>query len=164
MRIIARGPDPVAFAPYGALIEAPSLNGDRRIYSDWLAPVAGLALQFHINRVAASELPLTLDRVERHPRAAQVFVPLNVSRYLVTVMPSVEAGPPDPAAALGMIVPGTTGVIYRADCWHTGVIALDRDAQFAVLMWRGSADDDVFQAVPPFTLHPAAAIQTGPRP
>ena len=57
MRIVANYPDTAAFAPFGALIEGPALHGDRRIYSDWLTPVAALSLQFHVNSVAASDLP-----------------------------------------------------------------------------------------------------------
>lgn len=164
MRILARDPDPAAFAPYGSLVEGPSLHGDRRMYSDWLAPVAGLALQFHVNSVARSDLPLTVARMERHPHGAQVFLPLDVSRYLVTVMPAGADGGPDPAGVLSMILPGTTGVVYRAGAWHAGVTVLDRDARFAVLMWRGAADDDVFVPVPPLVLHPPAALHTGTRP
>jgi ureidoglycolate lyase len=149
--ISARDPDATAFAPYGAFLEAPALHGDRRLYSDWLTPVPGLALQFHINSVPRSDLPLTLTQVERHPHAAQVFVPLDVSRFLVTVMPDRD-GTPDPAGTLTMILPGTVGVIYRPGAWHMGVTVLDRDGRFAVLMWRGAADDDVFTTIPPLTI------------
>ena len=158
MIIIPRDADPAAFAPFGALVEGPSLHGDRRLYSDWLRPVDGLALQFHINSVHRSDLPLTLDRIERHPHAAQVFLPLDVSRYLVTVMPDRD-GSPDPAGTLVMILPGTVGVIYRPGTWHTGVTVLDRDARFAVLMWRGAADDDVFAPLAPLTISAPAAAQ-----
>jgi ureidoglycolate lyase len=157
-----RQPDPAAFAPFGALIEGPALHGDRRLYSDWLAPVAGLALQFHINSVPRSDLPLTVTQVERHPHATQVFVPLDVSRYLVTVMPDVD-GRPDPSGTIAMILPGTMGVIYRANAWHMGVTVLDRDGRFAVLMWRGAPDDDVFAPVLPISIHaPTAAQKTRP--
>lgn len=157
-----RDPDAAAFAPYGALIEPPALHGDRRLYSDWLSPVPGLALQFHINSVPRSDLPLSLTQVERHPHAAQVFVPLDVSRYLVTVMPDA-GGRPDPSGTLSMILPGTMGVIYRANAWHAGVTVLDGDGRFAVLMWRGASDDDVFAAIPPLSIRaPAAAQKTLP--
>jgi ureidoglycolate lyase len=146
-----RDPDAAAFAPYGAFIEGPALHGDRRLYSDWLTPVAGLALQFHINSVPRSDLPLTLAQVERHPHAAQVFIPLDVSRYVVTVMPDA-GGAPDPTGTLTMILPGTMGVIYRPGAWHMGVTVLDRDGRFAVLMWRGAVDDDVFTPITPLTL------------
>ncbi len=161
MRIVANYPDTDAFAPFGALIEGPALHGDRRIYSDWLTPVADLSLQFHVNSVAASDLPLTLTQMERHPHAAQVFVPMNVSRYLVTVMPSDANGQPDPTRTLCMILPGQMGVIYRAGCWHAGVTTFDSDAQFAVTMWRGAADDDVFQPIAPLTILPIVTEQHG---
>jgi ureidoglycolate lyase len=164
MKLIARAPDPEAFAPFGALIEGPARHGDRLLYSDWLVPVPDLALQFHVNSVPRSELPLTLDRIERHPRAAQVFVPLDVSRYVVTVAPWGEDGRPDLGAALCMVVPGSLGVAYRPDCWHAGVTVLDRDAHFAVLMWRGATDDDVFHPVAPVTVHADVATHSGPCP
>lgn len=157
MTIPANGPDPAAFAPFGMFIDVPSRTGERRLYSEWLAPVAGLAPQVHTNLVAASTLPLTITRVERHPHAAQVFVPLQVTRYVVTVLPADAAGRPDPARAQAFVVPGTMGVAYRAGVWHSGITVLDADASFVVLMWRGAADDDEFVAVPPLVVLPGDA-------
>lgn len=157
MTVTAGGPDPAAFAPFGTFIDAPARTGERRIYSDWLAPVTGLAPQVHTNRVLASALPLTVTRVERHPRAAQAFVPLQVTRYVVTVLPSDPAGRPDLARARAFVLPGTLGVAYRAGVWHAGITALDADASFVVLMWRGAADDDEFAAVPALVVLPAGA-------
>lgn len=151
-------PDATAFTPFGALVEGPALHGDRSLYSDWLTPVTGLALQFHVNSVPRSDLPLTIAQVEHHPHAAQVFLPLDVSRYVVTVMPDA-GGKPDPRGALSMVLPGTMGVIYRPGTWHMGVTVLDRDGRFAVLMWRGAVDDDVFTAIPPITLAAPVAAQ-----
>ncbi len=162
MRVPLRAPDAGLFAPFGAFIDAPERVGVRRMYSDWLAAVPGLALQFHANRVAASSLPLTIDRVERHPHAPQVFLPLDVSRYVVTVMAADAAGAPDPVSALAFLLPPTLGVVYRAGVWHAGMTALDREASFGVMMWRGASDDDVFAAIPPVhVVAPAAAGAAG---
>ena len=149
MRVSLEAPDASAFAAFGSVIDMPAQVGDRRMYSEWLAPVSGLSLQFHTNRVAASPLPLTLDRMERHPHAAQAFLPLQVTRYVVTVMAAAPDGRPDPASARAFLMPGTLGVIYRTGTWHAGITALDLEASFAVLMWRGASDDDVFAAIPP---------------
>jgi ureidoglycolate lyase len=150
---IALGPADVAsFAPFGAFVEAPACVGERRMYNDWLAPVEGLRPQFHVNRVAASTLPLTIARVECHPHAAQAFLPLDVGRYVVTVMAADASGAPDPASMRAFLLPPTLGVVYRAGVWHAGITALDREASFAVLMWRGRPDDDVFVDVPPITV------------
>ncbi len=159
MPVTLRAPDPAAFAPFGAFIDVPAQVGDRRLYSEWLAPVAGLAPQCHTNRVTAAALPLTIDRVERHPHAAQVFVPLDAARYIVTVMAAGATGAPDPASALAFLVPPTVGVVYRAGVWHAGITALDTVASFVVLMWRGAADDDLFASVPPLVVMLAGAAE-----
>jgi ureidoglycolate lyase len=152
-------PDAGRFAPYGTFVDAPERVGVRRMFSDWLAPVPGLALQFHTNRVKASALPLTINRVERHPHVAQVFLPLDVGRYVVTVMAADAAGAPDPASVLSFLLPPTLGVVYRAGVWHAGITALDREASFGVLMWRGAPDDDVFAAIPPVMVVAPSAIE-----
>ncbi len=162
MTLPLRAPDAGLFAPFGAFIDAPERVGVRRMYSDWLAPAPGLALQFHTNRVAVSSLPLAIDRVERHPHAAQVFLPLDVRRYVVTVMAADAAGAPDPATALAFLLPPTLGVVYRAGVWHAGITVLDAEASFGVMMWRGAADDDVFATIPPVrVVAPAAGDSPG---
>ena len=155
MTPIATAPDAAVFAPFGTIIEAPRNLGDRRMFSDWLRPVAGLALQFHINAIAPSAVPIILTRIERHPHAAQVFVPMDVGRYVVAVAPSAPDGSPDLSAVLCMELPGTLGVIYNPGIWHAGVTVLDRTAHFAVLMYRGAPDDDVIRAIDPITIQTA---------
>ena len=96
-----------------------------------------------------------MTRVECHPHAGQLFLPIGVSRYLVTVMPADDTGGPDPTRALAFVVPGTVGVAYHAGTWHAGISALDTEASFAVLMWRGADDDDVFAPVSPIEVQAA---------
>lgn len=147
-------PDAVAFLPYGRLVIPPDARGDRRFYSDTLhlrpetsAPV------LHVNRVEAQTLPVTVEKVERHPFAAQCFFPLDVSRYAILVMPSDDAGRPRPDQALAFLMPGTMGVIYSPGVWHMGATVFDRDGHFTVLMWRGGPlQDDDFRTIPPITL------------
>ena len=153
MSLVPRPPDPVAFAPFGAFIDPPEEFGERAFFSDRLAPVPSRVQQCHVNRVARTALPLSLNLVECHPHAAQVFIPMGeVSRYLVVVMPSSSAGGPDITGAEAFIVPGAKGVSYAPGTWHTGIIALDADASFAVFMWRGGEDDDLFVSIPPLEI------------
>lgn len=152
MNIVASPVDPAAFAPFGMIIDAPRTAGERRIFSDSLPAVSGLALQFHVNAVAPSAAPITVTLLERHPHAAQAFVPMDVSRYVVTVAPAGADGAPDLSGALSIEMPGTQGVIYHAGVWHAGMTALDRTAHFAVLMYRGAPDDDLFHAIDPVTI------------
>jgi ureidoglycolate lyase len=162
MRIAAEVSVPQALSRFAQLVEPPAHAGDRRLYSDWLAPVPGRSLQFHINHVAPSALPLALGRVEMHPYAAQVFLPLDVDRYVVTVLPGKDA--PDPAGALSVVLPGTVGIAYRPGAWHAGMTVLGRPGHFAVLMWRGGgSDDDRYAEIAPLTITaPEALTGTGP--
>ena len=93
----------------------------------------------------------------QHPHAPQLFLPIGVSRYLVTVMPSDDSGAPDPSGAIAFVVPGTTGIVYRPGAWHTGISSLDGEGSFAVMMWRGGEDDDVFADVEPLEVGEAAS-------
>lgn len=150
MKIIAQTAPPVALSRFATLVEPPAHPGDRRLYSDWLAPVPGRALQFHLNHVVPSALPLEITKVEAHPHAAQVFLPIDVERYVVTVMPGQTE--PDPAGAVAVILPGTVGIVYRPGAWHAGITVLGRPGHFAVLMWRGAGDDDHFADIPPLAV------------
>lgn len=139
------------FAPFGSLIDRPTAAGQRQFYSDWLGG-SDLAPVFHVNHVPPATLPVTLRKLERHPHAAQCFVPLNVSRYLVSVAPSLADGSADLGALRTFLLPGTVGVIYARGIWHAGASVLDRAGAFAVLMWRGANDDDVFADIAPTLL------------
>ena len=139
------------FAPFGTFIVPPAQAGERQFYSDWLGGEA-LAPVFHVNHVQPASLPISLARLERHPHAAQCFVPLDVSRYVVTVAPALTDGTADRSAIKSFILPGTIGVIYRPGVWHAGASVLDRAGSFAVLMWRGANDDDVFADIAPLEL------------
>lgn len=149
-----RPPDPDVFRPFGRLVAPPAEAGQRAFFSDSLhehpdtsAPV------LHVNKVMPSELPLTVDKVECHPHAAQCFFPLDVAQYVTLVMPSDSFGAPELDKAVGFVIPGTLGVIYHPRVWHLGATVLERPGHFAVLMWRGGKqEDDVFRSVSPIAV------------
>jgi ureidoglycolate lyase len=153
-------PDEAAFAPFGRFITPPAVPGKRAFYSEFLhARPPSAAPVLHVNHVEPSALPLEVSWLERHPHAAQCFMPLDVSRYVVLVMPSDVKGLPLPEQARGFLVPGNMGVIFAPDVWHLGATVLDRPGHFTVLMWRGGQEqDDEFRAIAPLSLTlPAAA-------
>ena len=143
------------FAPYGTVIAQPENIGERRMYSQWLGG-DGLSPVFHVKAVAPAILSYRVSLLERHPHAAQAFIPLDVSRYLVTVAPSDDDGQPNLDALVSFLVPGNLGVVYGRGIWHAGASVLDRIGHFTVLMWRGKADDDVMLDVDAFTILPPA--------
>ncbi len=155
MRIVPLhdGPAGEAFADFGTFIDPPPGIGERRFFSDWLGSAQDACRPvLHTNQVPESALPVTLDSLEKHPHAAQAFVPLDVSRYVVTVAPSDREGRPCVDQLRAFLVPGDRGVIYRRGVWHGSARVLDRTGSFAVLMWRGAADDDVFLPIDPVML------------
>ncbi len=144
---------PQSFAPFGEVIRQPAEAGERRFFSEFLGSENPACRPvFHTNLVKPASLPHRVNRLEQHPHANQAFVPLDVSRYLVVVAPSNNEGQPLLDGMEAFLVPGHLGVIYRAGVWHAGASVLDRSGSFAVLMWRGAEDDDVFLDVPATSL------------
>ena len=143
LRLIAF--DERALEPYGTIIRPPTEPGERQFYTAWLGEAfPGTSIRLHTNKMTASSLPHPVSQLERHPRTAQIFIPLDVSRYLVLVVPPGTGGEPDPARALAMIVPGDRGIVFAVGAWHAGAAVLDRTGSFCVLHYRDDtpADDE----------------------
>ena len=136
-------PRPEAFAPFGALLTRPEEPGQRRMYTQWLGSKrAGMTPRLHVNHVRMSSLPFTISTMERHLHSAQVFLPLDVARFVVVVAPTSATGSPDLASATAFLIPGTIGILYNSGIWHAGITVLERAGSFSVLMWRNDSDDD----------------------
>ena len=90
-------------------------------------------------------LPLTIERMERHPHATQTFVPIDAGRYLVVVAEPAPDGSPDVATLQAFIAEATQAVTYGINVWHHGLTVIDRQTRFVTVMadYR-TADDDVF--------------------
>jgi ureidoglycolate lyase len=146
MTVVIEAATSAAFKPFGALIEAPKLFGVRNGYTDWLGSArSDMTPRLHMNLVAPTSVPYAITLLERHPYSSQIFIPLDVERYLVAVAPSLQDGGPDQARLQVFAVPGNVGVVYRAGVWHAGATVLERPGSFAVLMWRNdTADDEEF--------------------
>jgi ureidoglycolate lyase len=58
------------------------------------------------------------------------------------------------AAARAFLARPDQGVTYGANVWHHPSTVFDREARFAVFMWKdGTSADDEFVEVQPFELH-----------
>jgi ureidoglycolate lyase len=126
------------FSRFGRWIAAPGIAGDRVDLTAILSCDGdpGIVARAHVNYVAPSALPLAVTRMERHPRAWQAFMPLDVARYVVVVAGKRADGSPDPADMHAFVVPGTMGVAYAPDVWHIGATVLERTGHFTVLWPR----------------------------
>lgn len=126
------------FAPYGDVVEsgdaALEMNAESFERFDDLCKVKA-----HEGRIAisiarcriATELPHTIEMVERHPHGSQAFVPLTPCRMLVVVAPP---GPNVVAADLQAFVSnGKQGINYHRGTWHMPLIAFDAGQEFLII-------------------------------
>ncbi|MDX6749398.1 ureidoglycolate lyase [Geminicoccaceae bacterium 1502E] len=153
-----------AFAPFGAVIEAGGgpgipVNAGTAVRLDQRAGfghATGSALPIlAVYRCQPQVPPLEVPLVERHPFSSQTFLPMGPGRYLVVVLPSLPGGAPDPAGAMAFLASGRQGVTYAASTWHSPMIALDRESDFAMLMWEsGSGDTEIFPLDRPLDVMP----------
>ncbi len=99
-------------------------------------------------------LPYAINQLERHPRTAQIFIPLDVSRYVVVVAPPGAGGRPDLSMAMAMIVQGDRGIVFAKGVWHAGATVLDGMGSFAVLHYRDGtpADDELHDLSEPLEI------------
>jgi ureidoglycolate lyase len=149
MRIMAEPLTVEAFAPFGAVVQAPAAPG-RVFVGDTLAnarPHAPVCLSVATVPPLA-ELPLVVNVLERHEFSSQTFVPLRVSRYLVLATLDAPGGGPDLLRLKAFIARAGQGVTYAKGTWHHPVTVLDEPGEFAVLMWRdGTKGDEEFVPV-----------------
>jgi ureidoglycolate lyase len=156
MELIAEPLTASAFAPFGAVLEAPADPG-RQYFDEHLMnrrPASRTSLS--ISRLLPiAQLPLRAELFERHEFSSQTFLPLSASRYLVIVAPAAAAGGPDAARARAFVAQAGQGISYHANIWHHGMTVLDAPAVFSVLMWRdGTSGDEEFVTLPrPLTIH-----------
>jgi ureidoglycolate lyase len=143
------------FAPFGDVIDAPAgfgaqVNEGSARRFDRVASLENLrpntaTLNIAYFACAPRTLPFVVSTLEKHPRSAQLFVPLQVQRYIVLVTAPGEA-PSEPHAFLAR---AGQGICYRAGTWHHTLLALDAPASFACFVWEdGSADDCIVAALP----------------
>jgi ureidoglycolate lyase len=138
-------PEPLlaeTFAPFGAVIgfdaaAAWSVNEGTARRADTAALFeagAGARLRLAIYRTEAQALPLHVSLFERHPVTSQSFVSLDVPRFLVVVAPPGPGDGPDPAEARAFVGTAGSGLSYRANQWHTPILALDAGGDLLMLM------------------------------
>lgn len=134
-----------AFAPFGAVIEAPSDPG--RVYFDETLINRRPSAQPSVSLVKRDPSAVPLDAIimERHPFSSQTFVALDAVSWLVLVAPHAASGGPDMAHARAFLPSPSQGITFGADVWHHPLTVFDRPGRFAIFMWRdGTTGDEEF--------------------
>lgn len=142
------------FAPFGRTHAAPT-EAARIDYPGILRNLrSDAAPSLYTTLIAAREAPVQIELMERHRYSSQTFLPLSAESYLIIVAHPDEIGQPDITTACAFQVPGNAAITYAAGTWHHPMIALGRDAGFAVLMWLdgGPDDEEYFNLAGSFTV------------
>jgi ureidoglycolate lyase len=139
-----------AFAPFGHVWRVPPVGLPRLDLIEEMQNLRPSArLRLSLSSIAATQLPITIDEMERHVASSQAFLPLACQGYLVVVAPHGPGGHPDLDALRAFSVPGDWCINYRADTWHRPFTALHGPAHFAVLTFiAGAPEDDQFTPLP----------------
>jgi ureidoglycolate lyase len=145
----------VAFAPFGAVVSAglragKSANQGTAVRFDFCAELTTTRPAARANlavfRSTQKVLPFELRLFERHPCSTQTFLPMVCRRFLICVAPTAADGSPDVDHARAFLCGPGQGISYGVNVWHHPIIALDDDADFAMLAWEeGSALDCIEQ-------------------
>jgi len=100
-------------------------------------------------RSSQKTLPFSVRLLERHPCSTQTFLPMLCARFLIVVCDAGEDGLPDVARLRAFLCGPGQGITYGVGVWHHPIIAIDGDADFAMLAWEdGSALDCVEHHLP----------------
>ena len=140
VRIAARPLDDARFARYGTVIRRPSSAG-RTAFDG----VLGCAhpdgrLRASMSRLDPEPLPKAFPRMERHPHAVQLFLPMAGTCYLAVTALGADA--PDLTTLDAFLVPCDVGIAYGIGVWHVPMTVLADPATFLVLMHRVSPELD----------------------
>jgi ureidoglycolate lyase len=143
-----------AFAPFGEVLESPSAPGRAYIDQALENRRAGAKPSLSFTRALPKSAPFASTTMERHEFSSQSFIPMEAGRWLVLVAPHGADGKPDMAKARAFLARPDQGVTYGANVWHHPSTVFDREARFAVFMWKdGTSADDEFVEVAAFELH-----------
>ncbi|QIZ79155.1 ureidoglycolate lyase [Thalassovita gelatinovora] len=139
-RYFAKPLTPENFTNYGD-VSRPNLGESKLIRNGEVRLSKSAAAFSHLPEAPAAALDfyevqpttntLHAISVERHPRSTQMFCPMEAGRWLVVIWPNGPDGPPEAFVAAPDDV-----VTYKPGIWHHGIVALDRPAKFASIMWK----------------------------
>jgi len=93
-------------------------------------------------RVAVTERPFRIQSLERHLYSNQSFIPLNGTRQLVVVCPSMDHGEPDLERVVAFTAEGDQAVNYNAAIWHAPRMAISEPGELIMFRWDDGSEAD----------------------
>lgn len=83
--------------------------------------------------IKASQFPIEIFMLERHPLGSQAFIGMNGQKFVVVVAESLDQDKPNLETMKAFITDGTQGVNYHAGTWHHPLITLEAPSEFIVI-------------------------------
>lgn len=151
-----------AFSPFGDVIEVNAdsmgmeINDGHTLRYHNLANVdvaaeGGRALM-SVFRSTPLELPIMIEKMERHPLSSQAFMPLSGRPYLVVV---AAAGEFDESGIKAFLAGPDQGVNFHRGIWHHFSLALEAVSDFLVVDRGGDGENcDEVMLKKPLILNP----------
>ena len=130
------------FAPFGDVIHGDmettsAMNDARFLRFNDLARIeidtqAGGRPSISIARCrTATALPYCVEKMERHPKGSQAFMPLAPFSFIVVVAPAGDTI--DPEHLQAFVTSGREGVNYHKGTWHMPMIGLQSGQDFLIV-------------------------------
>ena len=159
MKLLTQPLTQEAFEPFGQVFTAPEQPGRGHNMAQLENLRSDAPAILSVFCVEPSELPITIDNMERHEFSSQSFMPLDVVDYLVVVAPPNSEGVLNPDDIRVFVVHGDQCINFNANTWHYSMTTLGGNGRFATLTWQdGGKGDTVF--VP---LEDPIEISAGPK-
>ena len=92
-------------------------------------------------QVCSPKTSFDVHLLEKHPHSTQIFIPLNArTSYLVIVcLGNTE---PDLKTLKAFVAEASQGITYKPGTWHHPLIAMEKETDFACLVWEDGSDED----------------------
>lgn len=144
MTIQAKPLEPEHFIPYGTVGQALRPSGTR-VEAAWFGEQGdhGRPLNLAYAGKAETPAPLRIGHLERHRLSAQLFVPVDLSRFLVVACPSLAHGGPDLSRLAAFVASSQQAVCYGKGVWHAPMHLLDRPGSYMAARNCHSMRDDL---------------------
>jgi len=135
------------FEPFGTIVEPPSTKPtiSNRSLDYWGALTELDVEKPQVSFLVVKKRDFSLDKIERHVRLTEVFIPLE-GTSVFPLAPPKDVEDPKAKVPLGELVAflldGSKGVVMKKGTWHWAPFPITEKATFAVLLGINTVKED----------------------
>ncbi len=139
-----------AFAPFGDVLHPGGEEPDQDLgiyrYWDKIAALEFSGDPTELGYLRVLRRPFEFERMERHRKASQTFIPLSRSTCIFALAPAgqlIDGERPDPDSIRAFILDGTRGVNLHVGTWHWSIFPVTESADYIMVVRRDTIVDDL---------------------